>query len=71
MWVARAVTGAVTMGALLIVLFDGARVPPQRADDCLYEDQLGCSWDASTQGNGYGRSFRSSSDGVVTYGDAR
>ncbi len=36
---------------------------------CAAEDSTVCHWDASTRGNGEGRSFLAHADGTVTYLD--
>lgn len=62
--VARTIAGGITAGALLLVLLGASRSGPPA---CVSEDSVGCYWDASTRGNGLGRSFWVSVDGVVTY----
>ncbi|MFG3176548.1 hypothetical protein ACGFZC_15990 [[Kitasatospora] papulosa] len=39
--------------------------------ECAHEDSTACFWDASTHGNGVGRSFYADQAGNITYIEGR
>lgn len=58
------------------VAYPGVTPPPLHVRPCASDDgqPAPCFWDATTQGNGQGRSFRANADGRIVYlgiGDAR
>lgn len=62
---------AITLATLSLVACEptkGEPSPTPQYPPCEYEDSPGpCSWDASVQGNGRGKSFDRHEDGSVSY----
>lgn len=74
MRIALAVVAAIAGGVIVAMLaqnlppyLGNERVAAAMLPPCPTEDSVSCYWDASTRGNGEGRSFIAHADGSVTY----
>lgn len=60
-------TASIGLGVSACSTLTAAQQTTVELPACPTEDSVGCRWDASTQGNGMGRSFIAYADGTLEY----